>query len=134
MRDRLAGYVRTDAILLKTNPSVNIQRGDRLMNKLVLGFFRTLAVGGCLLLSACVLIHSSAISESTGGGSAVNAEHSDYGILHLTAPVSLTSDANATLAKQCQSGMLSDVQTELSMRDWFLIVQYYTVTATAVCK
>jgi OmpA-OmpF porin, OOP family len=26
------------------------------------------------------------------------------------------------------------VQTELSIRDWFLIVQYYTVTASAVCK
>jgi hypothetical protein len=64
----------------------------------------------------------------------VNAEHSAYGILHLSAPSSLTSDTNAALAKQCQSGMLSDVQTELSMRDWFLIVQNYTVTATAVCK
>jgi hypothetical protein len=30
--------------------------------------------------------------------------------------------------------MLSNVQTELSMRDWFGIVQYYTVTATAACK
>ncbi len=104
------------------------------MNKLVVRLFRTLAVGGCLLLSACVLVHSSAISESTGSGSAVNAQHSDYGILHLTSPSSLTSDANAALAKQCQSGMLSDVQTELSMRDWFLIVQYYTVSAAAVCK
>ena len=104
------------------------------MNKLVVCLRSTLAVSVCLLLSACVFVHSSAISESTGGGSAVNAEYSDYGILHLTAPSSLTSDANAALAKTCQSGMLSDVQTELSMRDWFLIVQNYTVTATAVCK
>jgi hypothetical protein len=104
------------------------------MNKIVLWLCRTLAVGVLLSLSACVFVHSSAISESTGGGSAVNAEYSDYGILHLSAPLSLTSNANAALAKQCQSGMLSDVQTELSMRDWFLIVQNYTVTATAVCK
>jgi hypothetical protein len=104
------------------------------MNKLVVWLFRTLAMGVCLLLSACVFVDSSAISESTGSGSAVKAEHSDYGILHLTAPSGLTSDANAVLAKQCQSGMLSNVQTELSMRDWVLIVQYYTVTTTAVCK
>jgi len=104
------------------------------MNRLVVWLLRTLAVGACLLLSACVLIHSGAISESAGGGSAVKAEYSDYGILHLTAPSDLTSSANAALAKQCQSGMISDVQTELSMRDWFAIVQYYTVTAAAVCK
>src|SRR5579863_3255476 len=104
------------------------------MNQLGVWLLRTLAVGVLLSLSACVLIHSSAISESAGGGSAVNAEYSDYGILHLSAPTNLTSDANAALAKTCQSGMLSDVQTEMSMRDWFLIVQYYTVTATAVCK
>jgi hypothetical protein len=104
------------------------------MYKHVAGLFRTLTVGVCLLLSACVFVNSSAISESTGSGTAVSAEHSDYGILHLTAPRSLTSDANAALAKQCQSGMFSDVQTELATRDWFLIVQYYTVTTAAVCK
>ncbi len=104
------------------------------MNAFSLWLFRTLALGVCLLLSACVFIHSSAISEGAAGGSTVKAEYSDYGLLYLTAPASLTSDANAALAKQCQSNMLSDVQTELSMRDWFLIVEYYTVTATAVCK
>jgi len=91
-------------------------------------------MGACLLLSACVLVHSSAISESAHSGSAVNADYSDYGILHLTAPLDLTSNANGALVKQCQSGMLSDVQTEYSMREWFLIVQYYTVTATAACQ
>ena len=104
------------------------------MYKLVGWLSRTLMAGACMLLSACVVVNSSAISESTGSGTAVNAEHSDYGILHLTAPWSLTSDANAALAKQCQSGMFSDVQTELATRDWFLIVQYYTVTTAAVCK
>jgi len=104
------------------------------MNKLVAWISRAMSIGVCLLASACVFVNSSAISESAGSGSAVNAGYSDYGILHLTAPSSLTSDANAALAKQCQSGMLSDVQTELSTRDWFLIVQYYTVTVSAVCK
>ena len=103
------------------------------MNKLVVSIFRSLALSVCLLLSACVFIHSGAISESTGGGSAVQSEYSDYGILYLTAPTNLTSSANGALAAQCQTGMLSDVQTELSMRDW-LIVQYYTVTTAARCK
>ena len=104
------------------------------MNKLLVWLFGSLTLSACLLISACVLINSSAISESAGAGTPVNASYSDYGILHLTAPSSLTSDANAELAKQCQSGVLSDVQTELSMRDWLAIVQYYTVTASAVCK
>jgi len=74
------------------------------------------------------------LSVTYPGGSPVTVAHSDYGVLHLSEPSSLTSDANVDLAKQCQSGRLTDVQTELSMRDWFLIVQYYTLTATAVCK
>jgi len=98
--------------------------------------FGTLAVSTLLSisLSACVLIHSSTIGETTGSGSPVRAEDSDYGILRLTKPQGLISTANADLLKQCQSGLLTDVQTQLSMRDWFLIVQYYTVTANAVCK
>jgi outer membrane protein OmpA-like peptidoglycan-associated protein len=96
----------------------------------------TLAVGALfsISLSACVFIHSSTIGESTGSGSAVTAADSDYGILRLTKPQGLTSAANVDLAKQCQSGLLTDVQTQLSMRDWFLIVQYYTVVANAICK
>lgn len=104
------------------------------MNKLVVWLFRMFGMGICLLLSACVFVQSSAISESNGSGSPVKVEHSDYGILHLMAPSGLTPDANAALVKECQSGVLSDVQTELSMRDWFLLVQYYTVAVTAVCK
>ncbi len=103
------------------------------MNKLALRLFRTFTAGVCLMLSACVLIHSGSISESNGGGNAVRSAYSDYGILYLSAPANLTSGANAALASQCQSGMITDVQTELSMRDW-LIVQYYTVTTAAVCK
>jgi hypothetical protein len=104
------------------------------MRTFLIWFFRSLVLTLGVLLSACVVIHSGTISESAGGGTAVNAEYSDYGLLHLTAPASLTSNANAALASQCQSGRISDVQTELSMRDWFLIVQYYTVTTTAVCR
>ena len=96
--------------------------------------FRSFMIGLCLSVSACVFIRSGSISESAGGGTMVRAEYSDYGILYLSAPSNLTSGANAALASQCQSGMLSDVQTELSMRDWLAIVQYYTVTAAAVCK
>lgn len=107
---------------------------DRMMTRLVACLFSTLAVGLCLSLSACVLIHSSTISESSGSGSPVTATRSDYGILRLSKPAELTSTTNADLLKQCQSGLLTDIQTELSMRDWFLIVQYYTLTANAICK
>ena len=102
----------------------------------VASLFSTLAVGAFLstLLSACIFIHSSTIGESTGAGSAISAAHSNYGILRLTKPQGLTSEVNADLVRQCSSGLLTDVQTQLSMRDWFLIVQYYTVTVNAVCK
>jgi hypothetical protein len=104
------------------------------MKNPVVWLLRTLTLAFYLSLSACVFIESGSISESAGGGTAVSAAHSDYGILHLTAPANLTSGANTALASQCQSGMISDVQTELSMRDWLAIVQYYTVTTAAVCK
>jgi hypothetical protein len=104
------------------------------MTPTVKSLFWTLAICGSLVLSACVFIRSSAISEVSGSGTPVNVDHSDYGILYLTAPASLTSDANADLARQCQSGHVTDVQTQLSVRDWFAIVQYYRVTANGVCK
>jgi outer membrane protein OmpA-like peptidoglycan-associated protein len=96
----------------------------------------TLMVGAFLSItfSACVFIHSSTIGQTTGSGVPVSAVDSDYGILRLTKPQGLTSAANVDLLKQCQSGLLTDVQTQLSMRDWFLIVQYYTVMANAICK
>ena len=87
-----------------------------------------------LCFSACVMIQSSTIGESTGAGSPVSARESDYGLLRLSKPQGLTSAASADLAKQCPSGLLTDVQTQLSMRDWLLLVQYYTVAADAVCK
>jgi outer membrane protein OmpA-like peptidoglycan-associated protein len=106
------------------------------MTRGLASLFRTLAVGAFLSisLSACVCIYSSTIGQTTGSGSPVSARDSGYGVLRLSQPKGLTSAANADLVRQCQSGLLTDVQTELSMRDWFLIVQYYTLTVNAICK
>ena len=101
--------------------------------KMSAGYLRILSISLSFSLAACVVIRSSSISESAGSGSKVNAEFSDYGVLHLTVPDTLTSEADAALAKQCQSGLISGVQTELSMRE-FLIVQYYTVGVAGTCK
>jgi hypothetical protein len=110
------------------------QRRRRAIGKTIVAGLKTILLGVCITLSACVLVNSSSIGEKSGGGTPISAEYSDYGILHLTAPWTLTANANAALASQCQSGVLSNVQTELATRDWFLIVQYYTVTLNAVCK
>ena len=95
-----------------------------------------LSIGALLstLLSACLFINSSTIGQTTGSGAAVSATDSDYGILHLTKPDGLTSAANADLLKQCPTQLSTDVQTQLSVRDWFLIVQNYAVAADAICK
>jgi hypothetical protein len=66
-------------------------------------------------------------------GNAVSASVSDMGFVDLVAPTGLTHSANQQLATQCSSGKFTDVQNELSMRD-FLIVQLYTVSANAVCQ
>lgn len=99
---------------------------------------RISALAGCAIatfwLSACVFVRSSTIGQTTGSGAAVHSSDSDYGILFLSKPQGLTAAANSDLAKQCPSGLLTDVQTQLSVRDWFLVVQYYTVDANAICK
>lgn len=79
------------------------------------------------------MIHSSAISDRISNGQAVSTSVSDYGILHLTVPNNLTQSANSQLVAACPSGKLSDVQTELSMRD-FILVQMYSISAGAVCQ
>jgi outer membrane protein OmpA-like peptidoglycan-associated protein len=109
---------------------------DKSLTRAVVPHLLALAIGVFLSvsLSACVMIHSSTIGQTTGSGTPVSAAQSDYGILHLTKPEGLTSTANADLLKECQSGLLTDVQTQLSMRDWFLIAQYYTLAANAICK
>ena len=115
---------------MRTTPS------GRLRPRVVASLLCQLAFGALLstLLSACLFINSSTISPTTGPGAAVTATDSDYGILRLTKPNGLTSAANADLLKQCPSELLTDVQTQLSLRDWFLIVQNYTVMANAICK
>jgi len=87
----------------------------------------------CMALSGCVVIESSAISERAGGGQTVSTSASDYGVLALSAPYGLTNTANSKLLAQCQSGKTSNVQTELSMRN-YILVQVYDVSATGQCQ
>ena len=86
----------------------------------------------CVVLSGCVALRSSAISDRSGGGQSATAEADDYGILHLTSPDNLTETASSQLLSKCP-GKLTNVQTELTMREWILI-QWYVVSATAVCQ
>ena len=93
----------------------------------------TLVLGLCIMLSGCVWLRSSAIADRAGsGGQTVRVSTGDYGILHLTTPDGITEAANSQLVSQCQ-GKLTNAQTELAMREWILI-QWYTVTSTAVCQ
>src|SRR5271170_3655369 len=89
----------------------------------------------CLAMSGCIMVSSSSISDSTRtqAGNTATANATDWGILHLTAPQGLTGIANQQLASACPSGKFTDVQTELSMRD-FLLAQMYTVSAVAICQ
>src|SRR5882762_3550814 len=86
----------------------------------------------CVTVSSCVLLRSSTISDPSGNGQPVSAQLGDYGIVHLTVPEHLTPAVNSHLVGQCPSGILTNVRTELSMRD-FLIIQWYTVSGNAVC-
>jgi hypothetical protein len=85
-----------------------------------------------MALSGCVVLESSSIGERRATGQGTTASTDGYGILRLTVPVGLTTGANSQLATGCPSGKFTNPQTELTMRD-FIIVQYYTVTADAVC-
>jgi hypothetical protein len=88
-----------------------------------------------LALSGCIMVSSSAISDSSRGpgGNTATASATDWGILRLTAPQGLTGVANQQLVNACQGGKFTDVQTELSMRD-FILAQMYTVSAVAICQ
>ena len=93
----------------------------------------TMVLGLCVMLSGCVWLRSSAIADRAGsGGQTVRVSTGDYGILHLTTPDGITEAANSQLVSQCQ-GKLTNPQTEMAMREWILI-QWYTVNATAVCQ
>ena len=100
------------------------------------GFLRLAGIASLvasMALSGCVVIESSSIGGRQATGQATTASTNGYGILRLSAPVGLTTGANSQLATGCPSGKFTNPQTELSMRD-FIIVQYYTVTADAVCQ
>lgn len=100
------------------------------------GFLRLAGIASLvasMALSGCVVIESSSIGERQATGQATTASTNGYGILRLSAPVGLTTGANSQLATGCPSGKFTNPQTELSMRD-FIIIQYYTVTADAVCQ
>jgi len=86
----------------------------------------------CLSVSGCVVLESSSISDRSGSGPRVASEQSRVGILHLTVPEGLTELANTDLVHQCQSGILTNVTTELKVREW-LIAQDYSVVASAEC-
>ena len=92
----------------------------------------TIVLGLCVMLSGCVWLRSSSISNRAGNGQTVRVSTGDYGILHLTTPDGITEAANSQLVSQCQ-GKLSNAQTSLYMREWILI-QWYTVDAVAVCQ
>jgi hypothetical protein len=93
-------------------------------------------LSGFIATTGCVSINSSAISESKGtAGQTVHVTVSgDPGILHLTEPKDLTVQTNKALLAQCSSGRLTNIQTQLSTRDFLGIVQIYKVRATAACQ
>ncbi|MDA8060011.1 MAG: hypothetical protein M0Z37_06650 [Nitrospiraceae bacterium] len=99
-----------------------------------------LAITTALALSAfggCTWINSGSISESNkaSAGTPIYATVTgDYGLFHITSPKNLTQKANEALLSQCQSGTMTDVQTQLNVRDFFLLVQVYKMEASAVCK
>jgi len=86
----------------------------------------------CLTVSGCKFLLSSSISERSGSGQTVAGVESSFGVLHLTVPQDLTTFTNMDLVRQCPSGRLTNVTTELKFREWFLF-QYYKVSASAVC-
>jgi outer membrane protein OmpA-like peptidoglycan-associated protein len=86
----------------------------------------------CLAVPGCIILQSSTISDRTESGPRVAGKESSFGMLHLTVPEGLTEFANADLVRQCPSGILSNVTTELKFREWF-IFQYYSVWASAEC-
>ena len=83
--------------------------------------------------AGCIFIHSSTISSSPGKGTLIGTSASDWGILMLAAPQGLTTTANNQLQGQCASGKISNVGTELNMRN-FIVAQYYTVSVSAYCQ
>jgi hypothetical protein len=89
---------------------------------------------GCFGIGGCFYVNSSTVSTSPAkGGTPISASASDWGVLYLSAPQGLTSTANSQLMNSCQSGRVSNVSTELDLRDFF-VAQQYTVSAYGNCQ
>jgi hypothetical protein len=86
-----------------------------------------------LMLSGCIFMQSSTISDSAGKGSPISAQASDMGYLLLVPPGNVTQMAADQLVNQCASGKVTNVQTELSVRNFLSIVQQYQASANGVC-
>jgi hypothetical protein len=86
-----------------------------------------------MALSGCIFLRSSSISDSAGKGNPISAQASDMGYLLLVPPGDVTEAAADQLMNSCPTGKLTDVQTEMNLRNFFSIVQQYTVTANGVC-
>jgi hypothetical protein len=84
-------------------------------------------------MAGCVFLRSSSISEVHGKGAPVSASTSDLGFLHLIEPSNITDASAGKLVVGCPSGRVTDVQTELSVRDFLGIVQDYESDANGVC-
>ena len=86
-----------------------------------------------LSLSGCIFMRSSSISDSAGKGNPISAQASDMGYLVLIPPGNVTQMAADQLVNQCASGKVTNVQTELTVRDFLSIVQQYESSANGVC-
>ncbi len=84
-------------------------------------------------LCGCFAVVTGTISSTPAKGNPIGASASDWGILHLTVPQGLTSNVNGQLQGQCPSGKVSNVSTELDIREFFL-AQQYTVIASGYCS
>ena len=105
---------------------------EKTMLKRLATLVRLSLLAASLVLSGCIVLQSSSISDRSGGSQTVSVFSSDYGILHLTEPEGLTEATNSKLVGQCQAGRVTSVVTELSMREW-IIIQWYTVSASGIC-
>ena len=133
--------LRTDASSLyqrnRNEVVVGIERShanitEKTMLKRLATLVRLFPLAACLVFFGCIALQSSSISDRSGGSQTVSVWSSDYGILHLTEPEGLTETTNSKLVGQCQVGRVTSVVTELSMREW-IIIQWYTVSASGIC-
>jgi hypothetical protein len=86
-----------------------------------------------LMLSGCIFMQSSSISDSAGKGNPVSAQASDMGYILLVPPGNVTQMAANQLVNQCASGKVTNVQTELTVRNFLSIVQQYEASANGTC-